>query len=346
MKTITYNAGNASSAKVRADIEALAALKPVAIGLQEVADRRAELANVPGYRTIQENGSVKGHVALLVREDAKPGDPQLHQIGKRTHVGPDVAGARTNGWTAAKYILAVDVTDTDTGKPATVATMHLVPSASHSQAASALLKTQAANAAAWLAEQPLPTDLMGDCNGRAGRHEFAPLRKVATAVSAPSRKGAAIDIHWLKGCAGKPVALDGYSSDHKPVVAVIALPTAAPTPAPKEPVVSTVEKLASIAEGEVGYHEGRSGGHWNNHEKYAAQVPTLAWVSAGGYPWCAVFVCWVFNKAGVLELIPGGPTASVAHFRDAAKAAGRFSEYPAVGAIALYGTAGDAHTGL
>lgn len=110
--------------------------------------------------------------------------------------------------------------------------------------------------------------------------------------------------------------------------------------------MTTAREVIRAARGEVGYHEGRSGGHWNNREKYAAEVPTLAWVSAGGYAWCAVFVCWCFNKAGALEIIPGGPTASVAHFRDYAKQAGRFSEYPAVGAIILYGQNGDAHTGI
>jgi endonuclease/exonuclease/phosphatase family metal-dependent hydrolase len=240
--TITANAGNASAAKVRADLLRAAALKPLAIGRQEVADRRGE--DVPGYRTIQYAGPVKGHVALLVRRDAKPRNVRLHQIGKRTHVGRDVAGARTNGWTAAKYILAVDLTDPATGQDFTAATMHLVPSASHSKAASRLLATQAANAASWLAAQPLPTDLMGDCNGQAGRHEFAPLRKVATPLSAPSRKGAAIDIHWVKGGIGKATALDGYSSDHKPVVADI---TWAAKPAPKPPHKEKPVKFAAPA---------------------------------------------------------------------------------------------------
>lgn len=111
-------------------------------------------------------------------------------------------------------------------------------------------------------------------------------------------------------------------------------------------MTSTAARIIALARAEIGYHEGRSGGHWNNKEKYAAQVPTLAWVSAGGYPWCAVFVCWAFFEAGVLDLIPGGPTAAVEHFRDYGKRAGRFSEYPAVGAIALFGRDGGSHTGI
>lgn len=108
--------------------------------------------------------------------------------------------------------------------------------------------------------------------------------------------------------------------------------------------MSTADKVIAVAKAQVGYHEGYSGGHWDNIEKYAAQVPGLSW--ANGQPWCATFVSYCFNAVGVLSLIPGGATASVAHLRDAAKAAGRFNQYPAVGAIVIFGANGDAHTGI
>lgn len=104
------------------------------------------------------------------------------------------------------------------------------------------------------------------------------------------------------------------------------------------------DSVISIAKSQLGYQEGFSNGHWDNIEKYAAQVPGLAW--ANGQPWCAVFVSYCFHAAGALSLIPGGATASVAHLRDAAKQAGQFSEYPSVGAIAIFGANGDAHTGI
>ena len=221
MRLITYNAGNASDQRLRTDIGLLVARDAVAIGLQEVGDRRHVIHGVPGYRTIQRPGAVHGHVALLIREDAHVHRSTLHQIGRRTYVGHNVAGARHDGWTAAKYILAAHITVE--GERVTVATMHLVPSAAHSKAAAALLSEQAANAALWLEQQQHPTDLMGDCNASAHFTRLAPLRHAATPLSKPSHGRRAIDIHWITGQGvGTARALDGYSSDHRPVEAVIA----------------------------------------------------------------------------------------------------------------------------
>ena len=103
-------------------------------------------------------------------------------------------------------------------------------------------------------------------------------------------------------------------------------------------------KVLTAARGEIGYHEGRSNGHWNNNEKYAAEVPGLAW--ANNQPWCATFVCWCFNKAGLLDLLPT-VSASCNFMADAWKKAGRWSEYPAIGAQIFYGTASNLeHTGI
>ncbi|WLW38577.1 endolysin [Streptomyces phage Verabelle] len=107
--------------------------------------------------------------------------------------------------------------------------------------------------------------------------------------------------------------------------------------------MSLTQKVIDIASGEVGYHEGKnSSGHWNNKEKYAAQVPGLAW--ADYQAWCATFVSWVALKAGAAELYPrtASCSAGVAWFRKI----GRFSEYPAVGAQVFYGSGGGTHTGI
>jgi len=107
--------------------------------------------------------------------------------------------------------------------------------------------------------------------------------------------------------------------------------------------MSTVDKVISIAKAEVGYHEGYSNGHWNNKEKYAAEVPGLDW--ADYQPWCATFVSWCLLKSGLsrdLFYI----TASVAAARDWAKHNKQFSEYPAIGAQAIFGINGDVHTGI
>lgn len=106
--------------------------------------------------------------------------------------------------------------------------------------------------------------------------------------------------------------------------------------------MSNPKKILSVAKSEVGYHEGKSGGHWNNKEKYAAEVPGLAW--ADYQPWCATFVAWCALQGGVASLYPKTASceAGVAWF----KARGRFSEYPAIGAQVFYGKGGGTHTGL
>jgi hypothetical protein len=106
--------------------------------------------------------------------------------------------------------------------------------------------------------------------------------------------------------------------------------------------LSLTQKVIDIASGEVGYHEGKANGHWNNKEKFAAEVPGLAW--ADYQAWCATFVSWVALKAGAAELYPrtASCSAGVAWF----KKAGRFSEYPAIGAQVFYGSGGGTHTGI
>lgn len=104
-----------------------------------------------------------------------------------------------------------------------------------------------------------------------------------------------------------------------------------------------IQKVIDVATAEVGYHEGQSDGHWNNIEKYAAQVPGLEW--ANGQPWCAVFVSWVALKAGAPNIFPRTASCDVGAqwFKDR----GLWSESPTVGAQVFYGTASDLnHTGV
>lgn len=220
MRGTHYNAGNASDAKLEADILEWLARDPIYLGLCEVHDRRQVLAKVAkntDRELIQFPTSTKGHCALLIREDANPRNARVHQVGERTYVGRDVAGARTNGMTAAKYIVAADLTLRN-GRDVTAAEWHAVPSASHSERASRLLRSQASEAAAWLADQPLPTDLMADWNGRPQRPEFAQIVKLGT-VLAP-KGDHPIDWHLITQGTGKAIALHG-SSDHPAVEADI-----------------------------------------------------------------------------------------------------------------------------
>ncbi|MEU3825238.1 LysM peptidoglycan-binding domain-containing protein [Streptomyces sp. NPDC029080] len=109
-------------------------------------------------------------------------------------------------------------------------------------------------------------------------------------------------------------------------------------------MASQAAKVLSIAKAEEGYKEGFSGGHWNNHEKYADQVPGMSWVSAGEYPWCALFVSWVALKAGVADLFPR--SASCAYGVNWFRQKGRWSWYPAIGAQVFFGKDGGTHTGI
>lgn len=104
------------------------------------------------------------------------------------------------------------------------------------------------------------------------------------------------------------------------------------------------DKIITIARAQIGYHEGRDGnGNWNNHEKYAPEVPGLEW--AQGQPWCAVFVSWAAMKAGAADLYPRTASCDVAGAWW--KKAGRWSEYPSVGAQVFFGSPADlTHTGI
>lgn len=108
--------------------------------------------------------------------------------------------------------------------------------------------------------------------------------------------------------------------------------------------MANAKTVIDIARKEVGYHEGRSGGHWNNDQKYSDQLPGFKW--SDFQAWCATFVCWVFWKAGLLGLIKT-PSASVDALSVGFKKAGRWNPYPAIGAVVFYGTPADLnHTGI
>lgn len=106
--------------------------------------------------------------------------------------------------------------------------------------------------------------------------------------------------------------------------------------------MATAAAIVDVARDQIGTHEGRSGGHWDNRQIYSRNVSGLEW--SDGQPWCATFVSWCAEAAHVKGLYP--VTAScltgVGWFRDR----GRWSEYPAVGAQVFYGAGGGSHTGI
>lgn len=98
-----------------------------------------------------------------------------------------------------------------------------------------------------------------------------------------------------------------------------------------------------VAQSQVGYHEGQSGGHWDNVQKYSEQLPGFN--PTDGQAWCATFVQWCLWQVAV-EVPDGARSADCAASVAAYKAAGRFSEYPGLGFQVFYGPNGGTHTGI
>lgn len=90
----------------------------------------------------------------------------------------------------------------------------------------------------------------------------------------------------------------------------------------------TADKVIALARTQVGYHEGRTGTVWNNHQKYSPAVPGLEW--SQGQAWCATFISWLALKTGLAALFPR--TASTVTAATWYQKRGRWSTYPAIGA--------------
>ena len=64
----------------------------------------------------------------------------------------------------------------------------------------------------------------------------------------------------------------------------------------------TADKLLDLARQEIGVKESPTG---SDNVKYNTAYYARA-VSGGGYPWCCVFLWWLFRQAGASELFYGG----------------------------------------
>ncbi|MFH9043493.1 hypothetical protein ACH4FA_29635 [Streptomyces sp. NPDC017966] len=106
--------------------------------------------------------------------------------------------------------------------------------------------------------------------------------------------------------------------------------------------MSQTDTLIAIEKTEVGYREGFSNGHYNNHQKFSPAVPGLEW--SQNQAWCQTFQSWAFQQAGVKILAP--VTASCSTAVNWYKSRGRFSYYPAIGAMVFFGHSGGQHVGL
>lgn len=101
-----------------------------------------------------------------------------------------------------------------------------------------------------------------------------------------------------------------------------------------------IDQIVALAKSQVGYHEGRSNGHWDNVQKFSRQVPALRW--SQGQPWCCTFVSWLALKSNLSGYYP--QTASCKEAMAWWQAKNQWSEYPAIGAQVIFGNG--EHTGL
>ena len=108
-------------------------------------------------------------------------------------------------------------------------------------------------------------------------------------------------------------------------------------------MANTAQDVINVAASQLGYRERYStaSGTWTNEQKYSPAVPGLEWSQRQA--WCATFVSWCLQTAGATGY---RTSASVAVFRDYYKKENRFTEYPTLGAVAIYGVSGNVHTGI
>ena len=83
--------------------------------------------------------------------------------------------------------------------------------------------------------------------------------------------------------------------------------------------MAEAEKVLSTARGELGVGESPAN---SNRVKYNTWFYGRA-VSGSAYPWCMVFIMWLFYKLGALHLLPAR-TASCGTLMNAAKKAGQW----------------------
>lgn len=219
----TYNVGDAFWKKLRRDIKRLIRkFAPDFIALQEVGDRGSLLRQIvkkTNRRLIQDGSQpASDHIAFLVGPDVRVKWTRLVKISGPTYVGRNTAGARRTGWVGSKYVLILGATVR--GEDRVVMTTHLVPSASRkgNYRTKALHSRQVA-ACADLIEQYAEDEviLMGDMNAVGNSDLMAGARRVATVHSVNSRGNRDID-HHITNIDGKIRALNGYASDHRPVL--------------------------------------------------------------------------------------------------------------------------------
>ncbi|CAI9417429.1 hypothetical protein [Nocardioides sp. T2.26MG-1] len=231
----TYNVGSRSDAHVLDDLRRLADLGVRVFLLQEVADRHhmlARFAEAAGFQLHQGDSNDQGHVAVLVHDDYPIKSAGYWRCTDRTEVGDWGAGPRV---LAAKWIAWVEIEVA--GRVLWFGSTHFPPSVQRKKATPgrarrrALFARQVVAVRAWWTTRRGGKVLGTDDNattafpllralrviGRAGRRGARVVLR--TAASHGHRPIDKIRVAWRRWLKVSPAqALDGYSSDHRPVV--------------------------------------------------------------------------------------------------------------------------------
>ena len=116
-------------------------------------------------------------------------------------------------------------------------------------------------------------------------------------------------------------------------------------------VAEAKHKVISLAQQEVGYHEGE-----NNYNKYAQEIDTLniTWGKKQNMAWCGEFIIWLFYKCfgvdkGLAMMYSGNPTGIpvCSNAANYFKTAGQWYKTPELGDIVFFNVSGIiGHTGI
>lgn len=221
LSVTTYNVGSRNDDKLDADLDRLCA-KPGVVALQECGDRQQMLAR-KGWWLLQGEEDGKAKVALLVHRDYPVIKSGYFKLSNRTFVGDWGAGPEV---IATKWIAWAQFGVGE--RKVRVGCLHYVPSVQQestnpgSDKRRDLYRKQVQRTVKWEKKGRVTHLFCGDFNATPDFFLLDPLKKAGLGHrSAPSHGKRDIDQHWFRRTDWLSVsnahALDGYSSDHKPV---------------------------------------------------------------------------------------------------------------------------------
>jgi endonuclease/exonuclease/phosphatase family metal-dependent hydrolase len=225
--TITYNVGNRSDAAVADDLRRLMnrSERTAVIGLQEVSDRVSVVSSTArehGFRAVwAEDGEHRRHNTILLRRDLEIAASGCAKLHGPLPVNPNTPGS-ADGTVVPKWInwvaFRVD------GLAWVVGVVHFVPSAAQFDSNRRVFQTEVDGCVDWWHSRVREPLLMGDFNATPSSPLLADLRAIAEPRSEPSHGDRAIDMVWSKKSAtGAVNALNGFSSDHRPVAVTVTV---------------------------------------------------------------------------------------------------------------------------